>query len=65
MNIYDEQCKWESFLLSVCAATIEKFAKKLPNETKQSQKLIEVEFKKFCKSSKSKENRLVSISLIY
>lgn len=41
----------------VCVKTIEKFAATLADGVKTDPKLIEEEFKKFCKYSKSKENR--------
>ncbi|GBP34962.1 hypothetical protein EVAR_28427_1 [Eumeta japonica] len=42
----------------VCVKTIEKFAATLSDKIKKDPKLIETEFKKFCKGSKNKENRL-------
>lgn len=41
----------------VCVKTIEKFAATLADDVKKDPKLIESEFKKFCKNSKGKENR--------
>uniref|UniRef100_A0A6M2DYX0 Mesencephalic astrocyte-derived neurotrophic factor homolog n=1 Tax=Xenopsylla cheopis TaxID=163159 RepID=A0A6M2DYX0_XENCH len=41
----------------VCVKTVEKFAKTLPESTRKDTKLIEEEFKKFCKGTKNKENR--------
>lgn len=41
----------------VCVKTVEKFASTLSDSVKKDPKLIEAEFKKFCKVSKSKENR--------
>lgn len=41
----------------VCVKTIEKFAATLADDVKKDPKLIEAEFKKYCKNSKSKENR--------
>nr|QFR37473.1 mesencephalic astrocyte-derived neurotrophic factor [Phigalia pilosaria] len=41
----------------VCVKTIEKFAATLSNDVNKDPKLIEAEFKKFCKGSKNKENR--------
>ncbi|XP_063380683.1 mesencephalic astrocyte-derived neurotrophic factor homolog [Cydia fagiglandana] len=41
----------------VCVKTVEKFAATLSDNVKKDAKLIEAEFKKFCKNSKSKENR--------
>lgn len=44
----------------VCIKTVEKFANTLDEATKKDPKKIETEFRKFCKTSKSKENRFVS-----
>ncbi|XP_050345793.1 mesencephalic astrocyte-derived neurotrophic factor homolog [Nymphalis io] len=41
----------------VCVKTIDKFAATLSDDVKKEPKRIEVEFKKFCKGSKNKENR--------
>lgn len=41
----------------VCVKTVEKFAATLTDNVKKDPKLIESEFKKFCKGSKNKENR--------
>lgn len=41
----------------VCIKTLDKFAAKLSDDVKKDPKLIETEFKKFCKTSKTKENR--------
>ncbi|XP_015122894.1 mesencephalic astrocyte-derived neurotrophic factor homolog [Diachasma alloeum] len=41
----------------VCVATVKKFAATLSDDVKKDPKKIEDEFKKFCKGSKSKENR--------
>ncbi|XP_026473953.1 mesencephalic astrocyte-derived neurotrophic factor homolog [Ctenocephalides felis] len=41
----------------VCIKTIEKFSKALPESSKKDTKLIEEEFKQFCKGTKNKENR--------
>jgi mesencephalic astrocyte-derived neurotrophic factor len=43
----------------VCVKTVEKFASTLDDATKKDPKKIETEFRKFCKVSKSKENRFV------
>ncbi|XP_061400332.1 mesencephalic astrocyte-derived neurotrophic factor homolog [Musca vetustissima] len=42
----------------VCVKTIRKFAESLTDATKKDYKLIETEFKKFCKTQKNKEQRL-------
>lgn len=42
----------------VCIKTVEKFAATLSDDVKKDPKLIEDEFRKFCKGSKNKENRL-------
>lgn len=41
----------------VCVKTIDKFAATLTDDIKKDPKLIEAEFRKFCKGSKNKENR--------
>ncbi|XP_063994107.1 mesencephalic astrocyte-derived neurotrophic factor homolog isoform X2 [Diachasmimorpha longicaudata] len=41
----------------VCVATVKKFDAILTDDIKKDTKLIENEFKKFCKGTKSKENR--------
>ncbi|KAJ2939215.1 hypothetical protein O0L34_g8529 [Tuta absoluta] len=41
----------------VCVATLDKFAATLSDSVKKDPKLIEADFKKFCKASKGKENR--------
>jgi hypothetical protein len=47
----------------VCIATIEKFVNTLDEAVKKDPKKIEEQFKKFCKGSKNKENRFVSITV--
>lgn len=49
------------FLSTVCVKTLRKFGDSLDDATKKDPKLIEEEFKTFCKTSKSKENRFVSV----
>lgn len=44
----------------VCIKVLDKFATTLSEDVKKDPKLIETEFKKFCKSTKNKENRFVS-----
>lgn len=41
----------------VCVAVVEKFGNSLTSDVKSNPKLIEDEFRKFCKTSKGKENR--------
>lgn len=41
----------------VCVKTVDKFAATLSDDVKKDPKLIEAEFKKFCKGTKNKENR--------
>ncbi|XP_026333014.1 mesencephalic astrocyte-derived neurotrophic factor homolog [Hyposmocoma kahamanoa] len=41
----------------VCVKTLDKFAATLSDNVKKDHKLIESEFKKFCKGTKNKENR--------
>ncbi|OXU19340.1 hypothetical protein TSAR_007526, partial [Trichomalopsis sarcophagae] len=45
------------FLFTVCVATVNKFANTLSDDVKKDHKKIETEFRKFCKGTKSKENR--------
>jgi mesencephalic astrocyte-derived neurotrophic factor len=45
----------------VCVKVIEKFSSKLDEATKKDPKKIETEFRAFCKTSKNKENRFVSL----
>lgn len=44
----------------VCVKTLEKFSSTLDEATKKDPKKIETEFRKFCKTTKNKENRFVS-----
>ncbi|XP_044743005.1 mesencephalic astrocyte-derived neurotrophic factor homolog isoform X2 [Chrysoperla carnea] len=41
----------------VCVKTVDKFSATLTDDIKKDPKKIETEFKKFCKATKSKENR--------
>ncbi|XP_037924548.1 mesencephalic astrocyte-derived neurotrophic factor homolog [Hermetia illucens] len=41
----------------VCVKTVRKFGESLDDSTRKNPKLIEEEFKKFCKTSKNKEHR--------
>lgn len=41
----------------VCVKTVDKFAATLSDDVKKDPKLIEAEFKKFCKGTRNKENR--------
>ncbi|KAF7388106.1 mesencephalic astrocyte-derived neurotrophic factor [Vespula maculifrons] len=41
----------------VCVTTVNKFVETLTNDIKDDPKKIETEFKEFCKTTKSKENR--------
>lgn len=45
----------------VCIKVLDKFSATLSDDVKKDPKLIESEFKKFCKTTKNKENRFVSI----
>jgi hypothetical protein len=47
--------------VAVCITVVEKFASTLTPDIKSSTGKIEAEFRKFCKTSKNKENRFVSI----
>jgi hypothetical protein len=42
-------------------AVVEKFANTLSSDVRSNTKKIEDEFRKFCKTTKGKENRFVSI----
>lgn len=44
----------------VCIKTIEKFSNHLDADIMKDPKKIETEFRKYCKTSKNKENRFVS-----
>jgi mesencephalic astrocyte-derived neurotrophic factor len=44
----------------VCIKVLEKFGNTLDDATKKDSKKIEAEFRKYCKTSKNKENRFVS-----
>lgn len=48
----------------VCIKTLDKFAAVLSEAQRKDPKLIEAEFKTFCKTQKNKENRFVSESLL-
>lgn len=56
-------CKTKTAKLSilVCIKTLNKFAATLTDEQKKKPAEIEKQFKIFCKTSKNKENRFVSI----
>lgn len=45
----------------VCINVINKFSENISDADKKDPKKIEAEFRKFCKTSKNKENRFVSI----
>lgn len=49
---------------AVCISTVEKFVNTLSDDAKKDTKEIEVAFKDFCKSTKSKENRFVSFYVV-
>lgn len=48
------------FFVSVCFKVVDRLSKSLSDDIRKDPKKIEEEFKKFCKGSKSKENRFVS-----
>lgn len=52
------------FFFIVCVTTVNKFVESLTNDIKSDPKKIESKFKEFCKTTKSKENRFVSISTV-
>lgn len=47
--------------IPVCISTVEKFVNTLTDDIKKYTKKVEAAFKDFCKHTKSKENRFVSI----
>lgn len=47
----------------VCVAVVDKFSQTLTEDIKSDPKKIEEKFREFCKGTKSKENRFVSMSL--
>lgn len=49
-----------AFSFTVCVATIKEFADTLTDEVKSDPKQIEEAFKVYCKTAKSKQQRLVS-----
>jgi hypothetical protein len=49
------------YYVAVCMTVVEKFANTLTPDVKLDTKKIEAEFRKFCRTSQSKENRFVSI----
>lgn len=51
------------FFLSVCFKVVDKFSNSISDATRKDPKKIEDEFRKFCKGSKSKENRFVSCAI--
>lgn len=50
----------EIFFLIVCESVLNKLKDQLPNDAKQDE--IEIAFKDFCKKSKGKEERFVSVT---
>jgi len=47
----------------VCVAVVDKFSQTLSSDIKSDTKKIETKFREFCKGTKSKENRFVSLNL--
>lgn len=45
----------------VCVAVVKRFADSLDDTTRASPKLVEDSFKAFCKETKGKDNRFVSL----
>lgn len=54
VGLKEEDCE-------VCVKTVRKFGESLSEATKKDTKLIEAEFRAFCITAKSKENRFVSL----
>lgn len=48
---------------AVCVAVVDKFSQTLTSDIKSDPKKIETKFREFCKSTKSKENRFVSLHI--
>lgn len=48
------------FIAPVCFGIVEKFSETISEEIKQDHKLIEEQFKEFCKNVPSREKRFVS-----
>lgn len=57
---YDNKPK--SISISVCIKTVQRFSDSLDSSVKSDPKKIEEEFKKYCKTSKNKEHRFVSVA---
>lgn len=49
--------------MAVCIAVVEKFVNTLSPNVISDTKKIEAEFRKFCKTTKGKDNRFVSINI--
>lgn len=54
-----------TYNFTVCVAVVDKFIQTLKNkpDVKNNPKMIEEKFREFCKSTKSKENRFVSLHI--
>ena len=48
------------FFFAVCITVVERFSQSLSDDVRKNPKQIEDEFRKFCKNTKTKENRFVS-----
>lgn len=51
-------------IFPVCVRTVRKFSESLDDATKKDFKKIEEKFKAYCKTTKNKENRFVSIVML-
>lgn len=54
-------CSLFVYIFIVCVAVVDKFSQTLTPDIKNDPKKIEDKFREFCKSTKSKENRFVSL----
>lgn len=50
------------WIFTVCVAVVDKFSQSLTADIKSDPKKIEAKFREYCKGTKSKENRFVSIN---
>lgn len=59
MNVLRGFASFNNFVGTVCVKTVDKFSSSLKEDVKKDHKKIEEEFKKYCKTTKNKENRFV------
>ena len=58
-RVNEKMVSW-FFFVAVCITVVERFSQSLSDDVRKNPKLIEDEFRKFCKNTKTKENRFVS-----